>query len=207
MVQKRNTCSTICGLLLIIIIFFVFGTIIFTHNCNKYVKTSCDNQKIYCEFNNYTINSDSCDNFNDDDDDDIINGGNNCYDLFLNCSYTKQNEQNYFVIIIIDFLSYDLTVEYFNENFNNKTCIAYLYNQNNQNNNTQCTFDPVYSNENITQFGLSLIFLGFIVLFAYVYITRKAYSQMFLVKLKTNYESKNYQSIDNEQPPKYSLNE
>jgi len=198
MVQKRNTCSTICGLILIIIIFFVFGTILFSHNCNKYVKMSCDNEKIYCEFNNYTINSDSCDNFNDDD---MIIGNNNCYDLILNCSYTKQNIQNYCDIILMDFVSYDSADEYFNLNFNNTTNIAYLYNTVN---NTQCTFDPIYENERITQFGLTLIIIGFIVLFAYLYITRNVFLQLFSVTHRTKYESKNYKSIDNDEPPKYS---
>ena len=198
MVQKRNTCSTICGLVLIILIFFVFGTILFTHNCNKYVKMSCDDKKIYCEFNNYTINSDSCDIFNDDD---MIAGNNNCYDLILNCSYTKQNKQNYCDIILSDFVSYESAVEYFNLNFNNTTNIAYLYNTVNF---TQCTFEPIYENEKMTHFGLSLILLGIIALFAYLYITRNVYLQLFSITQRTNYESKNYKSIDNDEPPKYS---
>jgi hypothetical protein len=131
----------------------------------------------------------------------MITGNNNCYDLILNCSYTKQNEQTYCEIIIVDFASYDVAKEYFNENFNNKTCIAYLYKTVNH---IQCTIDPVYENEKITQFGLTLIILGFIVLFAYVYITRKVFSQMFTVK---KYKSIDYQSIDNDDPPKYSINE
>ena len=36
---------------------------------------------------------------------------------------------------------------------------------------------------------------------------REVFSQMFTVKLKTNYESKNYHSIDNDEPHKYSITE
>ena len=218
MVIKRNTYGTICGLVLIITIFFVFGTILFSHNCNKYVKYSCDDSKIYCTFNNYTINSDSCDISSDDDiiNDDMINNNDNCYDLILNCTYTKYNVEKYCNIIMINFLNYDSAVDYFNQTFENQTYIAYIYNQ------SICTLEPIYVNPEITTFGLSLIILGFIIIIAYVYIMRKVFLEMCFVRTKptsspikysrtysssTNV-SKNYKSIDdnniNELPPKYS---
>jgi hypothetical protein len=201
MVLKRNTCSTICGLVMIVMIFFVFGTILFSNNCNKYVSMSCDDKKIYCDFNNYTINSDSCDAINDDDD-DIVSDGDNCYDLILNCTYTKQNQKKYCEIILIDFLNNESAIDYFNQNFYNKTNIAYLYN------NTQCTLDPVYENENITTFGLTLIILGFLVISIYMYIMRNVFLDLCLVKVNTKYELKKYKNIDindsDEEPPKYT---
>jgi hypothetical protein len=223
MVIKRNTCWAICGLVLIIIIFFVFGTILFSHNCNKFVKTSCDDYKIYCTFNNYTINSDSCDISSDDDivDDDIVNDSNNCYDLILNCTYTKYNLEKYCNIILTDFFNNDSAVDYFNKTFENQTYIAYTYNE------SLCTLEPIFVNPEITTFGLSLIILGFIVIIIYVYIMRGIFSEMCFIRIKpssptysstyssTRYSrtysssinnSKNYKTIDNnnELPPKYS---
>lgn len=228
MVIKRNTCGAICGLVLIITIFFVFGTILFSHNCNKYVKISCDDSKIYCTFNNYTINSDSCDISSDDDivNDDIVNDSNNCYDLILNCTYIKYYVENYCNIIIRDFPNYVSVVDYFNQTFENQTYIAYTYNE------SLCTLEPIFVNPEITTFGLSLIILGFIVTIIYVYIMRYAFSEMCFIRIKqsssptnsstnssiyssTKYSrtyssstniSKNYKTIDNnnELPPRYS---
>jgi hypothetical protein len=178
---------------------------------------SCDEQKIYCELNNYTINYDSCNNNNknddndddndddDDDDDDTIGGETNCTDLILNCTYVKNNLQNYCNIILLDFLNYDVAIEYYNQNFKNQTFIAYLYNQ------TICTIQPIYENSEITTFGLSLIILGFIVIIAYVYILRDTFSEICIVRLNTKYALKKYKTIgDNididDKPPKYSEN-